>query len=385
MFIAVLAIASESSLAHTIGDFVWEDLNENGIQDTGEPGIPGVTVNLYYCGASNILQTTTTDSNGKYSFFVDIANHYVEFILPAGYDFTQQNIGADDAIDSDADPITGKTQCTPYGQDDYTLDAGMVMPPPPQPCEQCDGGVTTLTLRYNGTASALVEVKDKIKGKPGTTLFIGTVAPGGDFQFNGVQKNGKMGSDIFIFVDGVLNTKIHTSCSQPIGVGQISGDFEIIEGESLNGGPLCPYVEPPVIDLGECDNGKPQALTMKYTGENCSATSHSQDPTSVTCSGDPAFASPVYIIACDKNKLSDLADPKTNIWFVGEVNLDETFYIDAAAAGLSRLRSNTTVFIFDNSVNNNLLQSVTFHTSCSQPLNIGDQFGSLILEEYVPE
>ncbi|MCK1234272.1 MSCRAMM family adhesin SdrC, partial [Streptococcus uberis] len=29
---------------HTIGDTVWEDTNKDGIQDAGEPGIPGVTV-----------------------------------------------------------------------------------------------------------------------------------------------------------------------------------------------------------------------------------------------------------------------------------------------------------------------------------------------------
>jgi hypothetical protein len=30
----------------SIGDFVWEDLNGNGQQDSGEPGIVGATVNL---------------------------------------------------------------------------------------------------------------------------------------------------------------------------------------------------------------------------------------------------------------------------------------------------------------------------------------------------
>ncbi|MBW7991525.1 MAG: hypothetical protein FVQ84_16150 [Planctomycetes bacterium] len=385
MFLAVFAVAQFPPAGNTIGDFVWEDLNGNGIQDAGEPGIPDVTVNLYICNDSNILRTTTTDSDGKYSFFVDIADHYVEFILPVGYTFTQQNIGADDAIDSDADPITGKTHCT-YGLDDYTLDAGLVQPPQ-QPCEQCDGGVTSLTLKYNGSVPALIEVHEKgKKGNPGTTLFIGTVAGGGDFQFDGAKKDGKMGSEISIFVDSVLNTRIHTSCSQPIGVGQISGDFEIIEGYSLNGGLLCPLGSvPPEPPAGDCDNGKPQGLTMQYTGEDCSASSHSQDPTKVVCGGDPALAATVYIIAADKKNVADLGNAKTRIWFVGAVNLNETFYIDAAAEGLSRLRSETAVFIFDNSINNNLLQSVRFHTSCSQPLNVGDQFGSLILKEFVPE
>ena len=43
--------------------------------------------------------------------------------------------------------------------------------------------------------------------------------------------------------------------------------------------------------------------------------------------------------------------------------------------GKTRLAANTYVFIYD--MEGNLLQTVKFHTSCSQPLFIGDQFGSL--------
>jgi len=43
-----------------IGDFVWRDTNGNGIQDTGEPGINGVTVQL--TNGQNILQTALTGS-----------------------------------------------------------------------------------------------------------------------------------------------------------------------------------------------------------------------------------------------------------------------------------------------------------------------------------
>ncbi|MEJ2746882.1 MAG: SdrD B-like domain-containing protein, partial [Anaerolineae bacterium] len=49
-----------------IGDFVWSDLNGDGVQDPGEPGIPGVTVNLTLPGGSVI--STVTDANGWYEF-----------------------------------------------------------------------------------------------------------------------------------------------------------------------------------------------------------------------------------------------------------------------------------------------------------------------------
>jgi len=48
----------------TIGGTVFNDLNGNGLQGSTEPGLSGITITL--SGASN--QTTTTASNGDYSF-----------------------------------------------------------------------------------------------------------------------------------------------------------------------------------------------------------------------------------------------------------------------------------------------------------------------------
>ena len=33
-------------LIGSLGDYVWEDVNANGVQDPTEPGIPGVTITL---------------------------------------------------------------------------------------------------------------------------------------------------------------------------------------------------------------------------------------------------------------------------------------------------------------------------------------------------
>ncbi|MCX6873530.1 MAG: carboxypeptidase regulatory-like domain-containing protein [Verrucomicrobia bacterium] len=51
----------------SIGNLVWADLNNNGQVDPGEPGIPGVLVELYNSGGSKVNETTT-DSNGYYLF-----------------------------------------------------------------------------------------------------------------------------------------------------------------------------------------------------------------------------------------------------------------------------------------------------------------------------
>ncbi|HOX04494.1 MAG TPA: SdrD B-like domain-containing protein [Candidatus Paceibacterota bacterium] len=52
----------------SIGDTIWRDWDGDGIQDPGEEGIPGVTVNLYAADGTTLLATTVTDANGFYEF-----------------------------------------------------------------------------------------------------------------------------------------------------------------------------------------------------------------------------------------------------------------------------------------------------------------------------
>ena len=49
-----------------LGDRVWRDLNENGLQDAGEPGLAGVDLHLYQ--NEKLLATTQTDAAGYYAF-----------------------------------------------------------------------------------------------------------------------------------------------------------------------------------------------------------------------------------------------------------------------------------------------------------------------------
>lgn len=114
-----------------LGDFVWEDLDKDGIQDPGEPGIPGVTVNLYD-GAGNLIAATVTDSTGFYGFANRPAGSYqLEFIPPYGFVFSPQDQGGNDAKDSDANPLTGRTVVFTMasGVPDLTRDAGLYHQP----------------------------------------------------------------------------------------------------------------------------------------------------------------------------------------------------------------------------------------------------------------
>ncbi|RNC67963.1 MAG: hypothetical protein ED859_12165 [Desulfuromonadales bacterium] len=108
-----------------IGDFVWKDTDKDGVQDKGEPGIDGVMVTLYDCN-SNFIASTTTKGGGYYSFSVIPGNYYVQFELPVGFKFSPKD-KTTDSLDSDADPISGKTPCTTLtsGEKDLSWDAGM--------------------------------------------------------------------------------------------------------------------------------------------------------------------------------------------------------------------------------------------------------------------
>lgn len=126
----------------TIGDFAWEDLNRNGIQDAGEPGLENVVVELFTCGTNTPIATTTTHGGGKYFFSMMPGDYYLKFLLQPGFLFSPQDQGSDDAKDSDPDPGTGKTVCTTVipGQNDMTWDAGMFKAQPGIDIEKSTNG-----------------------------------------------------------------------------------------------------------------------------------------------------------------------------------------------------------------------------------------------------
>jgi uncharacterized repeat protein (TIGR01451 family) len=67
-----------------IGDTLWRDYNNNGIQETGEPGIAGVTVQLYkdtngnglLDGGDALVDTKVSDADGQFLFQVNEAGRF---------------------------------------------------------------------------------------------------------------------------------------------------------------------------------------------------------------------------------------------------------------------------------------------------------------------
>lgn len=117
--------------ATILGNQVWHDENQNGIQEPWEHGIGGVCVNLYDANGT-LLQQTTTDSNGYYGFNVHPGNYILEFLKPPGMEFAQKDVGGEDQ-DSDVDQVMGRSDALDVTSSLLSVDAGMIprtIPPP---------------------------------------------------------------------------------------------------------------------------------------------------------------------------------------------------------------------------------------------------------------
>ncbi|QCX00470.1 hypothetical protein FGM00_10225 [Aggregatimonas sangjinii] len=132
----------------SIGDFVWEDTNNNGLQDEDELGVDGISVTLYGSDES-LLNSTETTNGGAYSFEVCPGEYYVVFDnVPVGFGFTEAN-AANDTLDSDADENGRTVNFIITDTDNPTIDAGLVQLCTIDPAvdgddEICAGEVSTL-------------------------------------------------------------------------------------------------------------------------------------------------------------------------------------------------------------------------------------------------
>jgi len=127
-------------------------------------------------------------------------------------------------------------------------------------CPDDDAGqMKYLKLQYNGTLAKWIKVKDN----KNYLLFWGEVQPGAEFEFYGVQWKQSMGPKINMYLCGGgccccncdFDCEIHTSCSVPIGPGQVWGSFTIIEAISKNDVVMCPIgdTNKPVIKFYDAD------------------------------------------------------------------------------------------------------------------------------------
>ncbi len=514
------------SSAGKLGNFVWDDLDADGLQDPGEPGVGGVSVHLYRCDNTSVASMTTAP-DGSYLFSGLAAGCYVvEFLAPGGRVLTVADAGSDDGVDSDANRTTGRTAniTLPAATTDLTWDAGLVdakvaiskltlIPRAITGADVCKGPdgssskPTKLTFAYVGDTTATVNTQASGKASasgavgPLPALVVatsGSVAVSGDANLDsvgdtvdlqGTSSGGQFSSSITVMVGG-QTIMIHTSCSQPLLLGDQFGALKLVGfvnpagsgslpppssalgvdgatgniGDPVtwnyvvtnpgsvalvnvsvaddNGTPGIPgddfaatfvsgddgdgKLEPgeqwlfraagtvttghyqnvgtvtadgasasgTILVAGlsaqdpssytgslpagdQCDtHDKPIRLTLQYTGTN--VVHHRQDPSKVGVSPASIAAPPTaYIKVTDK---ATAGDSGAKVYFSGDVVLGSSFVADATNAGGS-FSSQTYVYLFDHQ-GGTLLQSITFHTSCSQPLQLGDEFGNVKLVGY---
>ena len=69
--------------SYTIGDLIWVDADGDGLQDAGEPGLPGVTVTLLNA-SGNVMATTVTSTDDPTTLGVDETGSYLFRGVPNG-------------------------------------------------------------------------------------------------------------------------------------------------------------------------------------------------------------------------------------------------------------------------------------------------------------
>jgi hypothetical protein len=419
-----------------IGDRVWHDVNSNGLQDDGMTGVDGVTVKLFECGPDGIAGTAddvdtgesrVTDAiDGLYMFGgepevleLPPGDYYVKFdpaTFPPGFDFTVPKVDSDDTIDSDCLPSDGITACVTLGSREINLnrDCGIVAPPPncdldldkqcrveplpPADFDKCKGKLQQFTVIWDGDGA--IEITGV---NMGTTSASGTIQPNDEVTFFGPYDNNDVVVDI-VSVGGLAGetgqSTFHVSCSDddfnsPDDCGKLAGDgkdksgyinlwrlegFIDADNRVLNCTPdeegefadNCSFTlqVPPSCALLKENKQKLTSLTFEYTGGGCDASDNDQDSKKAVCTTTPE---------------GDIVSGAVTVRAAGNENFDKDLYtvdptlVDPAGTfvvSADKFKSTSFIEIMDGS---SVIELNELHTSCSQPLAVGDVFGSLTL------
>jgi hypothetical protein len=203
-----------------LGDRVFKDANKNGVMDAGETGVSGVTVQLLDSTGATVLQSTTTDSAGKYTFTGLTAGTY-DVRLPSS-DFnaggplvgftaspttsakppdnvdndsnglTSGTLGSGGFIQSGPITLAAGTEPTNDGDSDpntnLTIDFGVV--PPAEPSTLTLGNLVWNDANGNGVFDSLESgiggVTVQLLNSAGTVLQTTTTSSAGIYTFTGL-------------------------------------------------------------------------------------------------------------------------------------------------------------------------------------------------------
>ncbi|MGG7564970.1 SdrD B-like domain-containing protein [Rhodovulum sp. DZ06] len=170
----------------SIGDTIWYDTDGDGVQDAGEAGVEGVTVELLKDGVAT-GRTVTTGANGTYLFDGLVAGDYAVQVsdIPEGYEVTAQNAGGDEGADSDIDASgLSDTYALGVGEDYFDLDGGIVASTPTVADDNasfCWTEAPALDVLSNDDAGLTITAIDGVAVSAGDTV---TTAAGASLTIN---------------------------------------------------------------------------------------------------------------------------------------------------------------------------------------------------------
>ncbi|MBQ4824461.1 carboxypeptidase regulatory-like domain-containing protein [Leisingera sp. HS039] len=177
-------------------------------ETVSEPVKEGVTVKLLDLDG-NVVATTTTDADGNYAFEdVPAGDYKIMGVAPDGTEFTIQDAGSDDTIDSDVDADGMSGVVTVGAGTETDIDLGLCDKPEPGSlsgryfCDTDDDNQDNNNGDEPGIQGVLVMLLDASGDPTGATTVTG---PNGEYSFTDLQA-GTYGVK-FTDPDGVLDGK----------------------------------------------------------------------------------------------------------------------------------------------------------------------------------
>eukprot|EP00039_Didymoeca_costata_P007520 m.100759 g.100759 ORF g.100759 m.100759 type:complete len:1147 (-) comp13722_c0_seq2:122-3562(-) len=176
---------------------------------------------------------------------------------------------------------------------------------------------------------------------------------------------------------------LHTSCSVPIAFNDKYGSLTLVGFETTLGvtEDSCPPIYEPncpqttttqpaqndclkkscgICSVGDLEKTKLRSITLEFQGSNCVFDYCNDQPSDKwSVSGNVGLRDNVYIRSTSDAYASH-----------GNIAIGERFTIED-------FKSETKVSLFVSQGSSYPLSEITFHTSCSKPLSVNDQFGSL--------
>ena len=388
------------------------------------PGVEPSGVQLFN-GAVTWEFNTTPISNGESSKLLYVHSP----LLPGAVENNAASVAGQAALDAPGSCL-GPLDA-PGPQCSLSLEKeGCVVQAPDVPGDGCEGKVTSFTFQYTGLgcdASSHLQNPRKVRCIGGAggeepvnilvsskkrkrwswdsgwwgkkrhrkTVFASeTGVLVGDSIVVDASNGGKhkIGSKTYVSIssgsgshDVIELDKFHTSCSQPFGPGMVFGSVQITSVTSSQGG----TVSLPDPEEEECSTsidlippphclGKVKNLELRYTAGDCSQSLNTQDASKTGCvDASVPSANPVRIILSD----GKLPPPNSSVYLdQNMVSGGDILTVDASlipSCSYSGTLKSVTGYWIKDAVTDELIQDGFFHTSCSQPLNLGDQFGAL--------